>query len=139
MLLRLTTPNLDATRHCWMESLAGFSFGIKYQKGWDNEVADALSQVTLRLDAETVKFILDEVIAESTGRVDVHDPVVAETDEILKWVQEAAIQATAAHMHVNLHVTDWVATQQEDLVLKTVINWILNWKIQDLKHLLETT
>ena len=39
-------------------------------------------------------------------------------------------------MHVNLHVTDWVTTQWEDPVLKAVINWIPNWKVQDLKHLL---
>ena len=43
----------------------------------------------------------------STERVNVHDPVVAESDEeIHKHVQEAAIQAKTAHMHVNLHVTD---------------------------------
>ena len=54
-----TTPNLDATRHCWVESLVGSTFGIKYQKGWDNAAADALSQVILGLDAETVKSILD--------------------------------------------------------------------------------
>ena len=29
---------------------------------------------------------------------------------------------------MNLHVTDWVATQWEDLVLKAVINWIPNQK-----------
>ena len=62
---------------------------------------------------------------------------VAETnEEIHKHVWEAAIQARATHMHVNLHVTDWVATQQEDPVLKAMINWILNQKVQDLKHLL---
>ena len=106
-----------------MKSLTGFTFGIKYQKGWDNAATDALSQVTSKLDTETVKSILDGVTLGSTGRVDVHDPVVAETDkEIHKGVEEAAIQVGAAHMHVNLHVTDWVATQQEDLVLKTVID-----------------
>ena len=69
-------------------------------------------------------------------RADVHDPVVAETDEeIHKHVWEAAIQARATHMCVNLHVTDWVATNPEDPVLKTMISWILNWNVQDLKHL----
>ena len=37
---------------------------------------------------------------------------------------------------MNLHVTDWMATQQEDPILKTLIEWISNWKVQDLKHLL---
>ena len=39
----MTTPNLDATQHCWVESLAGFTFSIEYQKGWDNTATDALS------------------------------------------------------------------------------------------------
>ena len=88
----MITPNLDATRHCWVVSLTGFNFGIKYQKGQDNAAADALSQVTLRLDVETVKSILDGVTLGLTGRAEVHDPVVAETgEEIHKCVQEAAI------------------------------------------------
>ena len=39
-------------------------------------------------------------------------------------------------MHVNLHVTDMVATQQDDPIVKTMIEWISNWKVQDLRHLL---
>ena len=39
----MTTPNLDTTQHCWVESLAGFASNIEYQKGEDNAVADALS------------------------------------------------------------------------------------------------
>ena len=38
-------------------------------------------------------------------------------------------------MHVNLHVTEWVTAQQEDPILKTVIEWISNQKVQDLKHI----
>ena len=54
--------------------------------------------------------ILDGVTMGLTGRADVHDPVVVETDEeIHKQVQEAAIQARAVHMCVSLHVADWVA------------------------------
>ena len=72
-----------------------------------------------------------------TGRADANDPLVAESDEeIHKQVWEAAIIARAAHTHVNLYVTDWVAVQQENPVLKAVSNWIPNQKVQDLKHLL---
>ena len=39
-------------------------------------------------------------------------------------------------MHVNIQVTDWVAAQWKDPVLKTMIDCILNQKVQDLKHLL---
>ena len=57
----MTTPNLDATQHHWVESLVGFTFSIEYHKGWDSAAADALSWVTLKLDTETVKSILDGV------------------------------------------------------------------------------
>ena len=76
----MTTPNLDATQHHQVESLVGFTFSIEYHKGWDNAAADALSQVTSKLDAETVKFILDGVIVRTIRRVDAHNPVVAEAD-----------------------------------------------------------
>ena len=67
-----------------------------------------------------------------TERADAQDPVVAEADEeIHKPTQKTAILAC-----VNLHVTDWVTTQQEDPILKTTIEWISNQKVQDLKHFL---
>ena len=42
----MMTPNLDATGHCWVGVLARFNFQLEYQKGWDNTIADALSQIT---------------------------------------------------------------------------------------------
>ena len=133
----MTTPNLDATQNHWVESLVGLTFSIEYHKGWDNAAADSLSLVTLRLVAEIMKPILDKITMGTIGRVDAHDPAVVETDEeIHKEVWEAAVQARATHAHVNLHVTDWVAVQQEDPILKTVIEWISEQKVQDLKHLL---
>ena len=39
-------------------------------------------------------------------------------------------------MCVNLHMTDWVAAQLEDPVLKAMIDCISSWKVQNLKHLL---
>ena len=105
--------------------------------GWDNAAADALSQVTLKLDAETVKSILEGVTVGTMGRADAHDPGVAEADEEQhKQVQETAIQPRVAHTCMNLHVTDCVATQQEDPIFKTMIEWISHWNVQDLKHLL---
>ena len=41
----LTTPNLDATGHRWVGTLASFEFALECQKGVDNGVADALSRV----------------------------------------------------------------------------------------------
>ena len=57
----MTTANLDATLHCWVELLARFTLSIEYCKGWDNAATDALSQVMSKLDAETVKSILDRI------------------------------------------------------------------------------
>ena len=53
----LTTPSLDATQHYWVELISGFTFSIEYQKGRDNDVADALSPVVSKLNAEAVKSI----------------------------------------------------------------------------------
>ena len=50
----MTSPNLDATGHRWVAALAGFNMTIEYIKGSDNKVADCLSQVTERLDADSV-------------------------------------------------------------------------------------
>ena len=57
----MTAPNLDATGHQWVGALAKFNFQLEYQKGWDNTIADALSQITTWLDPEAVQSILDGV------------------------------------------------------------------------------
>ena len=59
----------------------GFTFSIEYLKGQDNSATDAQSQVTSKLDAETVKSILDGVTVGTIRRADAHDPAVAEADE----------------------------------------------------------
>ena len=100
-------PNLNATQHCWVKSLEGFMFSIENQKRQDNAAADALSHVTLKLDAGTKKSILDGVTEGMTERVDAHNLAVAEAnEEIHKQVQETVILARATQVHVNLHVTD---------------------------------
>ena len=43
----LTIPNLDATGHWWVSTLASFQFELEYQKGADNGATDALSQVPI--------------------------------------------------------------------------------------------
>ena len=39
----MTRPNLDATQHWWVKSLARFTSSIEYQKGWDSVAPDSLS------------------------------------------------------------------------------------------------
>ena len=48
----MTIPNLDITVHHWVGALAKFNFQLEYQKGWDNTVADVLSQITTCLSPE---------------------------------------------------------------------------------------
>ena len=92
----LTTPNLDAIWYQWVELLAGFTFSIKYQKGRGSAVADTLSHVASKLNAEAVKFILGRVTVGTAGRANAHEPMVAEADKrIHKQVEETAVQAWA--------------------------------------------
>ena len=55
----MSTPNLDATGHHWVNALAKYDFWLEYQKGWDNAVADALSRITTHLPPEAVQAVLD--------------------------------------------------------------------------------
>ena len=50
----LTTPNLDAMGYRWIGTLASFEFSLEYQKGVDNEAADALSWVPVNHNCMTV-------------------------------------------------------------------------------------
>ena len=86
----MTTPNLDATGHHWVGALARFNFKLEYQKGWDNAIADALSQITTHLSPKTVQSILDGVTLGMAHRAEGHDPSVVEGDhDIEKEVQGA--------------------------------------------------
>ena len=58
----LTTPNLDATGHRWVGTLASFEFTLEYQKGVDNGVADALSHVPICHNQETIWSLLEGTI-----------------------------------------------------------------------------
>ena len=42
----MMTPNLDATGHQWVGSLANYNFKIEYLKGCDNSTTDVLSRMT---------------------------------------------------------------------------------------------
>ena len=46
LMYMMMTPNLDATGHQWVGSLANYNFKIEYLKGWDNSTADVLSRMT---------------------------------------------------------------------------------------------
>ena len=41
----MSSPNLDATKHHWIDELVLYTFSLEYQKGKNNVVADALSRI----------------------------------------------------------------------------------------------
>ena len=77
----ITIPNLDATGHQWVGALAKFNFWLEYQKGQDNTVADALSQITTHLGLEAVQSILDGPTLGAAQRAEGEDPAVVEGDQ----------------------------------------------------------
>ena len=128
----MMTPNLNATGHWWVRSLARFNFQLEYQKGCDNTVVDALSGVTTHLDPDMVRSVLDGVTLGAANWVEVHDPTIIKGDHGL----EQELCATAGHMLVQMHVTDWAKAQREDAVLSVVLDWLEAQKKIDLKMLL---
>ena len=87
----MTTPNLDATGHRWVSALAKYDFWLEYQKGRDNAVADALSQVTTRLGPEAVQAVLDGATMGASQRAEGEDPTVIKGDQQM----EREVQVTA--------------------------------------------
>ena len=111
----MTTPNLNATGHQWVGALARFNFQFECQKGCDNTIADALSQMTTHLDPDMVRSILDGITLGGNHRVENHDSTVVEGDHGV--VKEVCV-ATGQHM------TDWAEAHREDSVLSTVLDWL---------------
>ena len=128
----MTTPNLDATGHQWVEALARFDFQLEYQKGCNNTIVDALSQITTCFNPDTVRSILDGITLGATHRAESHDPTIVEGDHGL----EKELHVTAGQVLVQMHVTDLAEAQREDLVLTMVLAWLEAKKKTDLKTLL---
>ena len=76
----MTTPNWDAVGHQWVGALAKFNFQLEYQKGRDNAVADALSQIATHLGPEAVQAVLDGATIGASQRVEGENPAVIESD-----------------------------------------------------------
>ena len=94
-------------------------------------MADALNQVTAHLDSDMVKSILNGVTLGSVHQAKVHDPTMVEGDHNM----EQEVHVTAGCALAQMHVTDWVEVQKEDLTLSAVLNWLKAQKT-DLKALL---
>ena len=96
-------PNLDATGHRWVGTLASFQFELEYQKGADNSATDALSWVPISHSWETAQSLLEGVIGGATDRGEVW---VSEEllEEHKRLSHEARVQAV---MLAPMHFVDW--------------------------------
>ena len=128
----MTTPNLDATGHQWVGALAKFNFQLEYQKGQDNAVADALSQIKTHLGPEAMQAILDQATIGASQRAEGENPTVINGDQ----QSEKEVQVTAGQVLVEMHVSNWVAAQKEDPELHAVLQWLESKKKTDLRTLL---
>ena len=128
----MITPNLDTTGHRWVSALAKYDFQLEYQKGQDNALADALSQITTHLEPETVQAILDGATMGTSQRPEGENPAIIESDQQLG--QE--VQIAAGRVLVEMHVTDLAAAQKEDPELDAVLQWLGSKKKADLRTLL---
>ena len=64
----LTMPNLDATEHRWVGTLASFQFELEYQNGTDNGAGDALSRVPINHSRQAIQSLLEGAIVRASNR-----------------------------------------------------------------------
>ena len=122
----LTTPNLDALGHRWVAALAGYNMTIRYFKGSNNKVADALSWIEARLDLDTVTELLNHMKACTPAWAETDDIRIIEEEEradqevILRTVQLARQDKEFC----NLRTKDWHPAQLMDPVIPNVLDWL---------------
>ena len=80
----MSTPDLDATGHCWVSALAKYDFRLEYQTGRDNAAADALSRVTTHLKPEVAQAILDGAAVDTSQRAERENPAIIKNDQQLE-------------------------------------------------------
>ena len=116
----LTTPNLDATGHRYVATLASFEFTLEYQKGADNRAADALSQVPISHDHATVCSLLEGAII---GAVDQSQAKANEALLCEHVHQDDEVRVQAAKL-ASMHVVNWEDTQEADAMLAACRKWL---------------
>ena len=122
----LTMPNLDALGHQWVAALASYNMTIRYLKGSDNRVADALSWMETRLDPDTITELLNHVKAGALARAETDEIRIIEEEEradkeVILWTTQLARQDKKFR---NLHTEDWYQAQLMDPVIPHVLDWL---------------
>ena len=116
----LMTPDLDATRHLWVSTLASFQFKLEYQKGADNGATDALSWVPISHSWETIQSLLEGVVvgAADWGEVRVSKEILEEHECLSQEVRVQAVKLAP------MHIVDWAEAQEPDSTLATCCKWL---------------
>ena len=121
----LTIPNLDALGHRWVTALASYNMTIRYLKGSNNKVANALSRIETRLDPETITELLNHAKA-GAPRAEAKDIRIIKEEE--RADQEVILHITQLARQDkkfrNLHTEDWQQAQQMDPVIPHVLKWL---------------
>ena len=114
------TPNLDATGHRWVGTLASFQFELKYQKGADNRAVDALSWVPISHSWQTVQSLLEGAIvgASDRGEAKANEGLLEEHERLS---QEARVQVVKLEL---MHIVDWEQAQEADVTLAGCCKWL---------------
>ena len=105
----LTTPNLDAMGHRWVGTLASFEFALESQNGADNGMANALSQVPINHDHETVQSLMKGTMDQNEAEA--NEKLLCEHVHL-----ENEVHVQAAKL-APMHVVDWGEAQGADTVL----------------------
>ena len=79
-----------------------------------------------------MQSILDGVTLGMAHRAESHNPSVVEGDHNV----EKEVHVPAGQVQVEMHVTDWAASQKEDPVLNAMLNWLGAQKKTNLRTLL---
>ena len=113
-------PNLDATGHRWVGTLASFQFELEYQKGADNGAADALNWVPISHSQQTVQSLLEGAIvgASDRGEAEANEGLLEELECLSR---EARVQAVKLE---HMHIVDWEQAQEADVALARCCKWL---------------
>ena len=128
----MPTPNLDAVGHCWVASLPGFNFTIKYLRGADKKVADTLSRVgdRLELDTDSVHKLLSHSNDPTVLRAKTDDPRLMQ--EHARQEQEIIMLARMLEDSCvalsNLADSHWIIAQQSEPVIQLTTQWLKRLK-----------
>ena len=120
----MTSKNLDATGHRWVNALAQCRFTLKYQKGKNNVVADALSRLDRDMGVQEVQCLLQAPAQQPKFPAEAANPALQDAAEKL------TLQARAAA----IAPVDWGHEQAQDTAPREVREWLRTDRRQNLKQ-----